>query len=272
MHKVTRLVILTLSIVSISLIYTAVASAGRGYYVTDQVIRTGMLVSLTQNMDVIEAANEERSTTLLGVAGPSSTDFDYQPGQVAVQTDGVVQALVSTLNGDIKIGDRIQPSFILGLGAKSIKNGWVVGVAQSSLDATTQGAKKTSFTDTSGQNHDVYVGTIPVIVQVTNYSGNLTNSNNDPTVIPHSVQKIADSIAGKRASTSAVILSFLLLLGGFSTAFYIIRVTVTNSIQGTARQPLARQAIGQTMQFSFLLAISLLVASIIGSLVIIKLL
>lgn len=248
-----------------------VALAGTGFYTVDKTIRTGMLVSLTKNAGVVEAATDQNTSSLVGVVGSSESDFDVLPEQVTVQTEGIVNVLVSTIGGDIRVGDHISPTSLVGLGGKSTGDGWIVGTAQASLDSSTKGVVATSINDSKGQKRDIYTATIPVMVKVT-YSGSPTKASEHSDAIPQRLQSLADSFAGKHASVVAVVLSFLLLLLGFILAGRIIGVTAKTSIEAIARQPLAKHEIVLRMLQSFALAIGFLIVSVAGAFILIRVL
>lgn len=257
---------LSILTVVIAALGTATVYAGRGYFVLDKSIRPGMLVSLTKNTEVVEPSNDKNMSTLIGVIGSSQTDFDVGKDQVSVQSDGVVDTLVSTVSGDVKVGDHIGPSSIVGFGAKVGSSGWAVGIAQESLDANSKGAVKSTVTDSIGIKHDVYVGTIPVAVHVVYVNA----QQSQPQAVPTKLQSIADSLAGKRASQLAIILGSLLLLAGFVISGIIVNAAVRNGLQSIARQPLAKQEIVNGMLRSFAMAIGILILATIGTLVIIR--
>lgn len=246
-------------------------NAGSSFYTVDKATRTGMLVSLTTNAGVVEPSTDKNASSLVGVVGTSESDFDVQPGQISIQTEGVVSVLVSTIGGDIRVGDHISPSLVVGLGAKNVEDGWIVGTAQASLDSTTKGAVAAIVKDSKGVKHDIYTSTIPVLVKVT-YFGSPAKATENPDTISRKIQAFTDSIAGKHASAVAVILSFLLLLLGLVVAGRLISTTAKTSIQAISRQPLAKHEIVIRMLQSFALAIGFLIASIAGSLILIRIL
>lgn len=249
----------------------AAVRAGHGFYVVGTSARTGMLVSLSSNPGVVEPASEKSAASLVGVIGNSATDLDVEAGQVAVQTEGVVKTLVSTLGGDIAVGDQVSPSSIVGIGVRNNQGGWVVGSAQASLSSSSAGAVKTSLKDSTGVSRDVYVGYIDVLVKVAYYNpGSTSTSQAEASFVPKKIQTIVDSAAGKRASVLAVILAGLLLLIGTVIAGYIVNSTVRNGIQSLARQPLAKRSIIRGMAQTLLLAAGLLISAVAGSLIIIR--
>lgn len=234
--------------------------------------QSGMLVSLTANPGVIEPANSQNSKSLVGVIVLGETNLDQQQGQVNVKTDGAASALVSTLAGDVSVGDRIAPSALEGVGAKINTNGWVLGVAQGSLDAKTKGAVKTTVTDAKGAKRDVYVASIPVAVKVTYFNSSTAGSGSQSTGIPESIQKIADTIVGKHVSTIAIVLSFLLALFGLIVAGFVVNGAIRGGILGLSRQPLAKGVILRAVWRALLAAVLILGFAFAISVVILKLL
>lgn len=252
-------------------IFSSVAHAGRSFYITDQSARAGMIMSLTQNEGVAEPTNTENAATAVGVLDPSKAEFDMQPGQVNVQTEGTSATLVSTLNGDINVGDKIGVSSLTGLGAKLTGTGWVVGIAQGSFETGSNGAVKSSATDSSGNKQEVYVGSIPVSIKVM-YFNNQTGGATAKSVLPENLQQIVDSLAGRRASQTAVVLAFILLLAGFVIAGLIVYAAVSQAIRATARQPLAKQAVMRRMLQACAVALAILGASLLSASIVIRIL
>lgn len=245
--------------------------ASQGFYTTNNNIRPGMLVSLSKNPGVVEPSSDKTTTALVGVVGSSPGDGPLEAKQIAVQTDGVVEVLVSTVSGDIKVGDRIGPSSVIGFGAKSTGSGWVVGTAQGSLTAKTDGAITTTILDTANKKHDVHVLSIPVQVKVV-YHATPAPPSPKSSAVPEEIQSIADSVAGKRASTVAIVLSFLLILSGVLMAGMIVITTVRKGIESIARQPLVKQVITSRMFQSFGIAIAIIISVNVGALVLLRIL
>lgn len=247
------------------------ALASQGFYTTSDNIRPGMLVSLSANPGVVEPSSNKTTTALVGVVGDSPNDGPIEANQIAVQTDGVVDVLVSTVEGDIKVGDRIGPSSLVGFGAKITGSGWVVGTAQDSLSAKTEGAVATTVMDSSSQSHEVHVKSIPVQVKVV-YHATPAPPSPRSSAVPEEIQSVADSVAGKRASTIAIVLSFLLILSGISIAGLIVITTVRKGIESIARQPLVKQVITTRMIQSFGIAMAIIVSVNVGALVLLRIL
>ncbi|MDB5169557.1 MAG: hypothetical protein JWO41_913 [Candidatus Saccharibacteria bacterium] len=218
----------------------AAASTGQSFLVNGPAPTKGMLMSLASNSDVVAPATTNTASSLVGVIAPVDSAFGGQSGKVNVQTDGVANTLVSTLDGDIKAGDRITVSAVAGIGTKATTNGWIVGVAQTGFSSKSSGAVKTEVTTTSGAKTSLYVSTIPVSIKVTYYTSPDTVVK---TVAPAWLQDLANKLANKHVSTQALILSFVLFLIGLIAAIVIVTSAIKNSFLSIARQPLAKSQI-----------------------------
>ena len=241
------------------------SAASQSYNVLANTVQPGMLVSLTKNADVIEPATDKNASLVSGVVTSATTDINQQPGQVSVENDGKVLALVSTLNGDIAVGDRISPSSVAGIGSKLTANGWIVGVAQASLNNKTAGAVASTVTDAKGGKHDIVIARVPVVVRISYYGAASTPANSaaTSTVVPSSLQAAADALAGKHASLVGVLLSFLLIAIGVFLAGQIITSAVRSAFAAIARQPLTKSTVTRLIAKAFAIAV-LLVAAVVG--------
>ena len=244
------------------------AAASQSFNVLDNKARPGMLMSLTANAGVAEPASDKNAALLLGVISTNDTAFDMQPGQISVATDGEVSTLVSTLGGDIRVGDRIAPSSLAGIGSKAVTTGWIVGIAQASLDARTTSADTTTVTDTTGGKHKVYVASIPLIVHVTYY----TVSSPAARTVTDSLQAAADVLAGKHASILGLVLSFLLLLTGIIWAGILINGAIRGGMAAIARQPFGKAFIRRMVLKSFGVSLLIIALGCIGALVLLRIL
>lgn len=239
------------------------AASSQSFSVLNNQAQSGMLMSLTSNSGVIEPANNKNAASLVGVIATDTSALSQQNGQTSVVTDGSANTLVSTLNGDIKVGDKIGPASLSGVGAKLTASGWMVGVAEASLDAKTTGAVATAVTDSAGGKHTVYVARIPLIVKVNYFT--MPAATTASTTTPNSLQKIADQIAGHHASPLALILSFVILMTGIIWAGLVIYASVRGSLNAIARQPLSKVVINRAMMKSLLLALAVIAGVLIGS-------
>jgi hypothetical protein len=227
----------------------------------------GMLMSLTPYQGVIQYANTSNSSSLVGVVTPADqTNLSAQSGQVSVATSGATNALVSTVDGDIAVGDLITVSPLNGVGAKLTGSGWIVGVAQGSLDSQTKGALNSTVTDSTGHSHAVQIASIPIVVKVT-YFSHTTAVARQSSWVPSFIQNIANSLAAKHASTTAIVLSFTLFFAGLIATVAIVQSAIREGFQAIGRQPLARHAIlrqqGQLIALALGIVLFVVVAGVL---------
>lgn len=262
---------ITASLLGIAFIFAAApqAHADQAFYLLDKSARQGMLVSLSKNPDTVQPADTSNAPSLVGVIGSNDSNFDVQNDQVNVRTDGVADVLVTTIYGNIQIGDRISPSSILGFGAKQTQSGWIAGTAQGSLSPSTPHAVKTTITENNGKHRTVYAASIPVLIKVA-YIPETAQAQDS--ALPANLQRLANTIAGKNASVMAVVFGFLLLIIGFVIAALITTASVRNGLSAISRQPLAKPHIVRQMFRSFAMALGILLFAVIGSMAIIRLL
>ena len=248
----------------------AALAASQNYSVLDDKAQPGMLMSVMANQGVVEQATNKNAALLVGVYTLDDTSFDKQAGQISVETDGPTTALVSTLNGTIKVGDRITVSSLAGVGAKAEKNSWVVGTAQGVLDAKTKGAVASTITDSAGGKHQVQIARIPVAVHVVYYAG--PNAPKSSSVIPDKVQELADAVAKKHVSVVGLVLSFLLLVFGLTLAGILVSGAVRNAFTAIARQPLSKASVTRLMLKSFVMSGIIVIVVFLGSFLLLRIL
>jgi F0F1-type ATP synthase membrane subunit c/vacuolar-type H+-ATPase subunit K len=266
--NVTKKIAATIALVV--LFTSSNAFADQAFYVIDKSVRPGMLMSTTADPNVVEPATAANAASLVGVLNDENTTFDVQPGQMTVVTGGVRDALVTTIDGDIKSGDPISASSIVGFGSKLEGAGWIVGVAQGDMNSGTEGAIKSTVADSSGKQHEAYAGSVPVLIKVTYFDPAAADRKRD--FVPIKIQEAVESITGRHASQLAILLAFLILLAGFFVAGLIINSAIRSAIQATARQPLAKQAILRRMVQSCGLGVGLLIVAVFGALGILRIL
>jgi F0F1-type ATP synthase membrane subunit c/vacuolar-type H+-ATPase subunit K len=262
-----------LSVIGLAIVMPAAASAAsQNFDVTVPNTQEGMVMSLTSNTGVAAPADTQNASSLLGVASRDDQSFDLQPGQVSIKTDGVALALVSTLNGDVNVGDRITASSIVGVGAKATGSAWIVGIAQGSLDSSTKGAVKSEVTDSKGTKHNVYVSRVPVLVKPTYYTKPTdAASQKDNALVPDGIQEAADKLAGKHVNALAILLAFLMILIGLFLAAQLVNAAIRNGFAAIARQPLTKFLIMPKVYQSFALAAGIIILVLVGAFLIIKL-
>lgn len=213
----------------------AAGDISRGVRSTEQ-LQTGQLVSLDPNAsDYGKAATSTSASRLVGVVSSSSLIQIPASGQPEIQvvTSGTTHALVSTINGDIRKGDYITASPIAGIGMKATESARVIGQADADLNLQT--ASSQTVKDSSGKDHQIRLGSVPVQVDVSNYTGPPATSR----LIPAFLQNFAQATAGHQVQPIRIIISSLILLAGLLVTTVIIYTGIRTGIIAIGRQPLA---------------------------------
>lgn len=226
-------------------------------YVSAQKLALGSIVSLDKNStDHVSATTTENSSNILGVvidAGNSLLSLsNNQESQVQVATSGVVQVLVSNINGDINEGDEITGSPINAVGMKATSNAKVVGIAQSGL--TRNNSDTQSYSDKQGNKHTVQIGQVPVLLNVAYFF-----KQPEKTLIPSAVQSIANALAGKPVNALPILISMGIFIATLIVVVSIIYSMIRSSIISVGRNPMAQAAV-----YRDLIQMSALVLAILG--------
>jgi hypothetical protein len=277
LHITRRLAMLAAAVmmIAVGLLTTSglAAADSQSFTPGTPVPKNAMLVSLAGTNQSVVPATAQTGQDLVGVIDSSDGSLSGQAGQVNVETEGVVDALVSTLNGTITAGTPITVSPLEGVGAKlSASSGWIIGLAQASLSSSTAGATRTTVQASGGGQQTVYVASIPVAIKVSYFSQPKSSSASSNVAAPKVLQDLANTLAGKHVSTLAIYLSFAIFVIGLVATFLIINSTIRSTFTGLSRQPLSKTRIIRAEMDSLLVAAGVLIFSIIAGLLLLRVL
>ncbi len=227
-------------------------------YDTSQSIPNGSLVSLDESTDEkVEAANTGNAGRLFGIAVNSNDSLlavEPQPGKTQVATSGSAIALVSTVNGSIRVGDQIGPSPFNGIGMKAPVGSRVIGLAQTAFGTeSTEGVKREAI-NKDGKKSAVNVGYVRVAIALgTNAASKQDNLN--------SLQRVVRSITGRTVSTLRIVASLVVLLLTFTILVTLIYSSIYGGIVSIGRNPLAKYAVFRALGSVLGLAIGVVVVA-----------
>ena len=256
---------LLLSIVLLSLALSttthAVTSISQSYS-TKEALPLGSIVSLENNTsDQVVAASSSRVDSLFGVVINANNSLlslsNDQANQVQIATSGTAQLLVSDINGAISQGDHITASPISGVGMKATGNVRIIGIAQSDLTPTV--SSKQSYTDKDGSKHEVTIGQIPALINVSYYF-----KEPDKTIIPSALQNIANSLAGRTVSTLPILIGAAIFLIMLMVVSSIIYSMIRNSIISVGRNPMSQSAVYRNLIYMSGLVLIILAVGLIS--------
>lgn len=214
-------------------------------YKSNNTIKDGSIVSLdSSRTSYVVPANVDNGSKLLGVAVASNESLiavDATPGAVQVATTGTVPTLVSTLNGDIRVGDRIAVSPFNGVGMKSAPGSRVIGLAQTAFNAGTEGATTEAIKTKDGRANSVRVGYVRLNIAIGTDSSNGLASN------LNSLQKTVQAVTGHTVPTARIIISITVAIIAMLALITLVYASIYGSIISIGRNPLAKYAVFRTL-------------------------
>lgn len=219
------------------------ASISHPYKTTSGLANGSLVVLDSAHSDYVQAANVDNASRLLGVAvadGESLLAVDSTKGTTQVATNGNASALVSTVNGDIRLGDQIGASPFNGVGMKAASGGEVLGLAQSTLDGKTQGTITETVVDTSGKSRQITVGLVRVNIAVSAHGDNVDGDMTGP-------QKVVRLLTGHEVSTLRALVSLVVALVALLALVTLVYASIYGSIIAVGRNPLAKYTIFRTL-------------------------
>jgi len=251
--------ILTLSLV-VPLSAHAIASLSQGYTATDT-LAIGSIVSLENNTsDKVIASATSNVDSILGVViNDGSTPLSLSNGQdnqVQVITSGMAPVLVSDINGEIVQGDQITASPIKGVGMKATTNTKVVGIAQGT---PRNSSEKQSYTDNEGNKRSLVLGEVSVLVNASYFF-----KQPEKTIIPSSVQSMANALAGKTVNTVPILISAAIFIVTLIVVVSIIYSMIRSSIISVGRNPMSQSAIYRDVIQLSALVLGILAVSLVS--------
>ncbi len=221
-------------------------------------IANGSIVSLDQERsDYVQLANVNNGALIDGVVIASNDSLlavDPSNTTIQVATSGTVNTLVSTLNGDISVGDRISVSPFNGVGMKSLPGSHVIGLSETAFNSSVSGASKQVVHDKYGKASDIWLGYVQVSIAIG------TDNSTSNTQQLNSLQKLAKNLTGRTVSTIRVATSMAIAIATVLVLAILVYASIYGSIMSVGRNPLAKYTIFRTL--GSVLGMALLVASV----------
>ncbi|MGH7192347.1 MAG: hypothetical protein ACREJM_02300, partial [Candidatus Saccharimonadales bacterium] len=233
------------TMLALSLSPAAASSANISHsYHASTAIKDGSLVSLdSRRSDYVVPSNVDNGSQLLGIAVAEKDSLiavDSMSGAIQVATTGVASAFVSTLNGDINVGDAVGVSPFNGVGMKAEPGSRVIGLAQTAFNGGTQGATTEKVTDKSGHDRTVKLGYVRVNIAIsTEAAASAGNSNG--------LQKAVKALTGRTIPTQRIILSIAVAIVALLALITLVYASIYGSIVSIGRNPLAKYAVFRTL-------------------------
>lgn len=235
--------VVTLLALSLSPAAASSANISHSYHATTAV-KYGSLVSLDpKHSDYVIPANVDNGSQLLGIAvaeNDSLIAVDSMSGAIQVATTGIASAFVSTLNGDINVGDAVGVSPFNGVGMKAEPGSRVIGLAQTGFSASTQGATTEKVTDKSGHARTVKLGYVRVNIAISTEAAASSGTSNG-------LQRFVKALTGRTIPTERIVLSMAVAIVALLALITLVYASIYGSIVSIGRNPLAKYAVFRTL-------------------------
>ncbi|HSX48332.1 MAG TPA: hypothetical protein VLF41_02415 [Candidatus Nanoarchaeia archaeon] len=240
----------------------ALAAIAQGYKSSEKVV-DGTIVGLDNSAaNTVQAATIDKVEDLVGVVVSSDSSLislTNGSNEVSVATSGQANVLVSTVNGDIKAGDKITVSPISGIGMKATLSTKIVGVAQGDFNDKSTGATSHDVKDKSGQTRKVSIGQVPLLVGVAYY---VAGSGDQTTPIPKVVQELVNAVAGRSVSPLRIVTSAILLVFTLVAISIILYGSIHSGIISIGRNPLSQSAVYRSILHVILACVGVLLVTL----------
>jgi hypothetical protein len=237
-------VLLSLVVLSLAPAGASSANISHSYHGVGS-IPNGSIVSLDpQRSDYVQPANTSNGVRLLGVAvngDDSLLAVDATPGLIQVATSGTATVLLSTLNGNINVGDPVSVSPFNGVGMKAEDGARTIGLAQTSFNRGTGGATFENVKDKKGKDTQIAVGLARLTISIGTDNTNATTQN------LNGLQRFARSITGHTVSTLRVAISLIIVSVSLLALITLVYASIYGSIISVGRNPLAKYAVFRTL-------------------------
>ena len=220
------------------------SSIAQGFKTDDPNIVVGAMVSLKNGTaNTVELSTLDNTDRIFGVAGKNSLIelSSGDSGTIQVVTTGETDTLVSDINGEVKTGDKITSSPIAGVGMKALTSTFVIGTAQANLSSAQTETR--TVKDTSGKEHTVKIGLIPLQVDKVFYEA-LQDRNS---YVPPVLQNFANNLVGHPVSPVRIVVSSFLILFLFVSVTILLYSSIRSSIISIGRNPLSENAVRKSL-------------------------
>ena len=215
-------------------------------YQTDEPLQNGIVVRVKPDDKAkVEALTQEQESEMFGIVVSSSESpvsiSDPTVQEVFVATQGRYDVLVSTQNGQIKVGDSVVVSSIKGVAMKADDLHRVLaGKALENFDGESDAESKVQI----GDGRTVSLGRIRVDINV---KRNPSFSGETIAGVPHSLSRLAYAVTDKPVTAFRIYAGLSVIFLCMLVAGAILYSGIHGGMGAVGRNPLARKAIMRNM-------------------------
>lgn len=248
-----------LALVWVSSAGAATASVSRSYS-SDVPIEPGSIVSLTSlESKSVTLANTSNSDKIIGVSvalDDALIAVDPNENKVQITSSGLANVLVSDLNGDIKVGDKVAVSPFDGIGMKSGKGERIIGLAQTAFSADSKELTTEDVKDKQGNAKELRIG----LVQINVIIGN-DDSGGDENLT--GLQSFVKSLTGRTVSTFRLLTSLVIGVLTLVALLVLVYSAIFGSIISIGRNPMAGNSVFRALRSVLFLAVMVVAVSLV---------
>ncbi len=212
-------------------------------YSSSESFQSGNVVSLAANSDeTIVLANRSNEGRVIGiVVKPNESLLGIDPDMTKTQvaTSGSAQVLVSTLNGTIRIGDKLSVSAVNGVAQKASASETVIGYAKAEFNGSESGTQLNRVDVDGSGPRDIRIGYIELDLSVGAYN----SMDTDKQESLNNLQELVRSITGRTISTLRIVASIVIAVLTLLGLAALLYASIYGSIISIGRNPLARSSI-----------------------------
>ncbi len=231
-------------------------------YAASSPISVGTIVTLAgQAANRVAIATQQEVQNMFGVVVdpaqlPIVISGAVSENETFVAASGTYNVLVSTQGGPIATGDYLTLSAANGVAMRAgDQEVTVFGRANSGFDGKTTTLGKTTLKDSSGGNQEVYLGLVPVTIDIKNNPNHLSTEAN----VPDFLKRVGKAIAEKEVSPVRIYLSVAIAVISLIAAIVVTYAGIRNSVISIGRNPMSKKSIFKALVEVILTAILILV-------------
>lgn len=264
-YKYIYLVIF-LFIFPIFLVYGQIGSAGVPstydiFDITGDGVEDNDIISFNRELNIYQQSQTDEDEKIFGVVDKNPVIvFRIAGNDFPIVQNGEVIVNVTTLNGDINIGDEVTTSLLSGKGKKfSGGKGFVLGTALESLN------NQTSTSTMIYNGKEIVIGKISVLLSIGPSRDAVSESLISSTIFLKNEGEVKTGIETAFRYITAAIFT----IGTLFVVFKTFGPNMGKGIISIGRNPLAKHSIQAMVIFNFILIISISLIGFIVSLLII---
>lgn len=231
-------------------------------YAASAQLTVGTIVTLAgKAADRVAVATQHEVQNMFGVVVdpaqlPIVISGSVSENETFVAASGTYNVLVSTQGGPIATGDYLTLSAANGVAMRAgDQEVTVFGRANSSFDGRGTNLGETTLKDSSGGTQKVYLGLVPVTIDIKNNPNHLSTEAN----VPDFLKRVGKAIAEKEVSPVRIYLSVAIAVISLIAAIVVTYAGIRNSVISIGRNPMSKKSIFKALVEVILTAILILV-------------